>query len=729
MAESRQEVSGTIERLLFSNQENGFLIFALMLKKEQSIVVKGYFPSLQPGQDVRLIGSWVMHPKFGRQFEASECSVELPTSLFGLKKYLGSGLIKGVGKVYAERLVAHFGTEVLSIIDEQPHRLNEVTGIGEKRIDQIKTAWKDQKEISSLMVFLQDKGVPPSFATKIYKKYGQTAHAVLQENPYRLAEDIWGVGFKTADQIAQKMGFERHSIQRIKAGIVHLISSIANQGHLYIILEELKERSSELLEINQTEQSEKISAALHDLHTNEKIKLITYEGKHYITLSSFYFSEKGVATKFKNLLAHPSAYQFDIHAHYQRLRVPDDARQIILNEQQQRGVLACLQNKVTVITGGPGTGKTTLIKTLLSLLEKEHVRYKLAAPTGRAAKRMMEGTGRHAVTLHRLLDFDPSYMGFKHNEQNALALDILIIDEASMIDIFLAHALLKAIPLQAQIIFLGDIDQLPSVGAGNMLNDIIASNQIPVIRLTEIFRQAQNSLIIVNAHRINKGEFPITSSDSTKKDFFFIKEEKPESVMNHIKAIFTDSLPKLHILPSNLAVLVPMNRGIVGTYKINQDLQLFLNGESSQQQIMYGSTLYKRGDRVMQIKNNYDKSVFNGDVGYIEAIEIEDRTISVLFDQRTVVYEAHEFDELVLAYALSIHKSQGSEYDAVIVPLFMQHFMLLQRNLVYTAITRAKKLCIFIGQTKAIAMAIKNNKSIIRTTFLKQFLTTDLTCR
>jgi exodeoxyribonuclease V alpha subunit len=439
---------------------------------------------------------------------------------------------------------------------------------------------------------------------------------------------------------------------------------------------------------------------------------------------------------------------FDIEAIYQELRAGSGSQEstpdldnknldnknkefkknIELNEDQQRGILTCLQNKVTIITGGPGTGKTTLIKTLLGILDAQKQTYKLAAPTGRAAKRMQEGTGRYAETLHRLLEFDVSTMGFTKNEQNALKTDFLIVDEASMIDIFLAHALLKAIPFSTHLILIGDIHQLPSVGAGNFLSDVIASKVTPCIKLSIIFRQAQNSLIIINAHRINSGEFPTSQAENANRDFIFIKEQEPTNVQAHIENIIKKGLPKFGIKPADMAVLVPMNRGTVGTQKINFDVQQLLNG-GKQDQVMHAGITFKVGDRVMQIRNNYDKHVFNGDTGAIESIDTRDQLLHVQYPDKTVEYEFSELDELVLAYAISIHKSQGSEYPAVVIPLFMQHFMLLQRNLLYTAVTRAKKLCILIGQPKAVAMCINNNKGLARTTFLTAYLTSDLQCR
>ena len=722
MSQNTETISGTIARFLFQSEDNGFSVFVLESGR-QSITVKGYLPQVQSGQEVQLKGAWIFHKKFGKQFEAEQCIAVLPTTILGLKKYLGSGLIKGIGPIYAEKLVNHFGEEVLTIIDTTPERLQEVGRIGQKRIDQITKDWKDQREISNLMVFLQEKGISPALATRIYKHYRQDAMAVLTENPYRVAEEVWGIGFKTADEIASKLGIPPHAPQRICAGILHAISTATQQGHLYVEVTDLKKKTLEILELSN--QEELVKQALHSLYNKNKIKYITEDEKHYITLSQFYFSEKSLATKVKTLLERPSKHQFDLDTIYQELRVPKDG-DLALNEDQQKGILNCLQHKITIITGGPGTGKTTLIKKLLQTLDKEQIKYKLAAPTGRAAKRIIEGTGRFATTIHRLLEFNPQAMGFTYNETHALKLDYLIIDEASMIDIFLALSIVKALPEDAHLVLIGDINQLPSVGPGNVLNDLISSKLTACTRLTQIFRQAQDSLIVVNAHKINKGEFPVTFLPHARNDFKFIKEEEQEAVESHLKKILFIDLPKLGISRDDTIILTPMNRGLIGTHSLNHTLQGMLNPDPTPETVSFGGTTFKKKDKVMQIRNNYDKHVYNGDIGFIDSINKEDKELIVQYGEKLVAYDYDELNELVLAYAISIHKSQGSEYSAVIIPLFVQHFMLLQRNLVYTGLTRAKKVCYFIGQTKALAIALRNTKGTTRLTFLKKFLLGEL---
>ena len=719
-------LSGTVVRLLYNNTENGFTVFVVQTAQKKEITVKGCVATITPGERVTLRGAWVTHPKFGKQLEIHECTSQVPTSLIGLERYLASGLIKGIGKVYAKKLVDRFGHDVLTIIDEQPERLREVPGVGAKRLESIIAAWQDQRAISQIMVFLQDKGLSPAYAVRIYKKYGNRSIEKVTENPYVLAHEVRGIGFKIADSIAQNMGFAHDSIKRIIGGLLFCVQEAIGYGNLYCELDTLKEKTIILLELDHAQVSKKVSLAFHDLYEKQIISLVTHEEKHFVTLAQCYFTEKGIAQKIALLQENASRFSFEHDEVMKLLQSVDDG--ITLHQEQIKGIFSCVQNKVSIVTGGPGTGKTTLVKKLLAVLDKYNVTYKLAAPTGRAAKRMAESTGKRASTIHMLLEFDPRTMSFARNEQYTLKTNFLIIDEASMIDVYLANSLLKAVAHNTHVVFLGDIDQLPSVGPGNVLKDLIASNVVSCVRLQRIFRQAQDSLIVINAHKINQGEFPTASHDNAKKDFLLIKEPEPMLLKDRLVHIYRSLLPRHGIALNNAITLVPMNRGIVGTQVINDVIQEIVNS-GDKPKIMYGGTTYKVGDHIMQITNNYDKHVFNGDIGVIGAIDMKEREIEVIYPEKSVVYKSTEFDELMLAYAVSIHKSQGSEFDAVIVPLYMHHFTLLQRNLVYTAITRAKKLCILMGQTKAIAIGIKNDKGVDRKAFLKEYLTTDLKAR
>ena len=722
---NNETISGTIESFVYQNEETGFSIFKMSTSHDKSVTVTGSFHNIHAGESITLEGEWIFHPKFGKQFKASKYVIELPTSISGLKKYLGSGLIKGIGKTYAEKIVNVFKENTLKIIEEEPEKLALIDGIGKKRLEQIAKSWVEQKYIARIMVFLQDKGISTNYAIKIYKKYGHESIAIITENPYRLTEDIWGIGFKIADGIAQNIGFATGSIERVSAGILFTLKESASQGHVYQEISHLKQQAFSILELDPELHQNQMKTALKSLYDKDKIKVIAFEKQHFIALSALYGSEKGLAEKIKKIVSKKSKYTFNTNDLYKQMNQAPD---IALNEKQQDGILSCFLNKVSIITGGPGTGKTTIIKTLLSLLDTLHVRYKLAAPTGRAAKRMMETSKRHTSTIHRLLEFDASIMQFKKNEQNAIEADFVIIDEASMIDIFLAHSIFKAIPEDAHVVFIGDIDQLPSVGPGNVLLDMIKTESIACTKLTEIFRQSEHSLIVHNAHQINHSIFPSNAYEGCKKDFYFIKEEDPEQAFNRIKEIIQQKLPQHHIAIENSIVLVPMNRGSIGTQSLNHQLQELLNPYSGNEIYSTQGTTYKKNDKVMQIKNNYDKKVFNGDIGFIQEIDLENKTLFVSFYNVVVSYDFTDLFELVLAYSITIHKSQGSEYDSVIIPLFTQHFTMLQKNLIYTAITRAKKVCFFVGQTRAIAMGIKNTKQKERITFLHHFLTKDLSC-
>lgn len=718
---TQDTLRGTIKSILYKNDVEGFIICTLQINDNRTETIKGYIPHVTKGELISAQGSWEIHKKFGKQFVVSSFQKITPSSKEGLINYLGSGLIKGIGPVYAQKLVDLFSTRVLDIIEHEPEKLLMINGIGKARQELICTSFKEQKEISHIMVFLQDKGISSTYALKIFKTYGKNAINVIEENPYQLAEDVWGIGFKLADEIAQKLGIAKNSLVRVCAAILHIISTIQGHGSVYYNSEKIIIDLCDLLQLPTTEIENEIQQSLSLLQNQGKVKTIFYNEQRFLTTPYFYYAEKDLSAFIKNLL-HSPRKTIPIHDQqdlYKIVHFP-------LHEKQFDGLLKALSSGISIITGGPGTGKTTVIRSLLAALDAHNITYGLAAPTGRAAKRMMESTGREAVTIHRLLDFDPETKKFKKNEQSPIKQDFIIIDEASMLDVVLAHALLRAIRPESRILFIGDIDQLPSVGAGNVLYDMIESNIIPCTRLTMIFRQHEQSMIVLNAHRINNGKFPLVASEKVKPEFLFIEENDANHIPDHLKTIFHITLPQYDITPDQVMVLTPMHRGTAGTATLNMYLQNLLNDNNEKKIISSFGTTYKIGDRVMQLRNNYDKAVFNGDIGIIDAISQESGEIAIRFLDRIVLYDTHETQELMLAYATSIHKSQGSEYPAVIVITLMQHFRMLQKNLLYTALTRAKKLCLFIGEKRAIHIALKNTKNSERITFLKQYLLNEI---
>lgn len=706
-----EKIKCTIERITFQNPENGYSVLQTTIKgyrEEQTVV--GIFHEVTVGAVLTVEGNWHVDKRYGRQFAAEKWTEELPADIIGIEKYLGSGLVKGIGPKMAKLIVKHFGLETFEVIENDADRLLEVPGIGKGRVGKIRDSWEKQKDVKDIMVFLQGHGVSSTYAAKIYKQYGKDSIEKVQNNPYCLADDIWGIGFKTADGIAEKLGYEKNDSRRCRSGILYTLSKLSEDGHVYSEREQLIKSAKELLQADE----EPITQVLDQMIASEDLML----DEEAIFLPPFYYAEVGVANKLRRLIETPMGNIFDNGG-----TVTDDVSQrqgqIEYDEVQLSAIRKAIGSKVMVLTGGPGTGKTTTTLGIIASFETLGQRILLAAPTGRAAKRMSEATGKEAKTIHRLLEFNPAE-GYGRNDENPLDGDVLIVDESSMIDIILMNSLLKAVPLSMRLILVGDIDQLPSVGAGNVLRDIIDSGAVPVIRLTRIFRQAQSSRIVTNAHKINQGIFP-DISNGRQSDFFFIKDEDPEQAARDIVNIVKNRIPKAYGYSTNdIQVLAPMQRSVVGATNLNIALQEAINpvGDS----LSRGGFKYRRGDRVMQIRNNYDKDVFNGDIGTVEHVDMEERTLTVSFDCNSIEYEDSELDELTLAYATTIHKSQGSEYPVVVMPLLMTHFVMLQRNLVYTGITRAKKICIIVGTTKALAYAIHNMVVLKRNTRLKERL-------
>jgi len=708
------ELQGQLERITYHNEENHYTIARLKVKGRRDLVtIVGCLVSSTPGEVLRLKGDWDSHPKYGEQFKVVSYETVTPATVKGIERYLGSGLIKGIGPVMAKRLVNKFGLETLEIIENRVERLKEVEGIGEKRIDMISAAWAEQKEVRDVMLFLQGHEVSSTYAAKIYRQYGKDSIRIVKENPFRLADDIFGIGFLTADRIAGNLGIPKDSELRAEAGILYVLRKLADEGHVYYPYEDLVMESGKVLDI----EADIITAAMGRIASQKRIIL---EGGA-VYLSEFYAAEVGVAVSLKAVLAAAkSPIRFDRDA---AIKSVQEELKITLAEKQIQAVRESLDKKVMVITGGPGTGKTTIINSIIRIYRRAGQKVLLAAPTGRAAKRMSETTGFEARTIHRLLEFSPKENGFKKNEQDRLEADLIIIDEASMVDTILMHHLSRAVRPETTLILVGDIDQLPSVGAGNVLKDIMDSGRIPTVRLNEIFRQAKESMIITNAHRINSGEFPYITTDKDKlQDFFFVELEEPEKVLEMIVHMCRSRIPErfgFHPL-DDIQVLTPMHRGIVGASSLNAALQKELNASSDE--LQRGGRAFKTGDKVMQIRNNYDKDVYNGDIGRIASIDREAQEVTVSFEGRHVDYDFSDLDEIVLAYAVSVHKSQGSEYPVIVMPLLTQHYLLLQRNLLYTAITRGKRLVVIIGTKKALGIAIRNNKQQLRYTRLKERL-------
>ncbi len=715
------DLNGQIERITYANEDNGYTVARLKVNGHRDLVtIIGNLMGPTPGEILSMRGEWTRHPKYGDQFRVVEYRSQVPATVYGIRKYLGSGLIRGVGPKIAERIVDRFGEETLNVIEEKIEDLSQVEGIGKKRISMIRKAWDDQKEIREVMLFLQSHGVSSGYATKIFKQYGNESIPVVQENPYRLATDIFGIGFVTADRIAEKLGFGKDSPVRAEAGILYVLNQLADEGHVYYPYEPLLQKCREILGVERCVledafgrvESEKL-IRIEDLNED----LAQYrENNKAVYLTQFHVCESGIAQRIRILASVPKSLSMPDAA--DALEQVQQRLSIRLAPNQIQAVRAALENKVMVITGGPGTGKTTIINVVLRMLVQTGARFFLAAPTGRAAKRMSETTGQPAQTIHRLLKFSPGKGAFEKNYDDPLDCDVLIVDEASMIDTVLMHHLLKAVPATATLILVGDVNQLPSVGAGNVLGDIIASGAVTVVALKEIFRQARESRIVVNAHRINRGRMPVLDHNNPKNDFYFIEKEEPEAVLDILLRLVRERIPgRFGFDPvDDIQVLTPMHRGLIGAGNLNAELQQCLNPKG--ETVVRGQRTYRTGDKVMQIRNNYDKTVFNGDIGRIVAIHPDDHEAVIRFDSREVVYEFTDLDEVTLAYAVSVHKAQGSEYPAVVMPVLIQHYMLLQRNLIYTGITRGRELVVLVGTRKAMAMAIRNDRTRKRFTRL-----------
>lgn len=698
-----------VERITYQNPDNGYSVLKAHVKGYNDLVtVVGNLLDANVGSVLLMEGNWKLDRKFGQQFVAEKWEETLPATVYGIEKYLGSGLIKGVGPKFAKRIVTSFGANTLQIIEDTPDRLTEVPGIGDKRIEMIRKGWEQQKEIKNIMLFLQGHDVSTAHAAKIYKTYGNESIQIIKDNPYKLADDIWGIGFKTADQIAAKLGFGTNDYVRCRSGLLYTLNQLSDEGHTFAGQEQLLQAGCKLLGAEEMA----ITAALSTMLQSNDLIL----DDEAIYLPAFYYSEAGVAKKLLDLAAAPGRKSVPESIDVHQL---EDATGVQYDEVQREAIVKAAASKIMVLTGGPGTGKTTTTKGIITAFQSFGFDVLLAAPTGRAAKRMTETTGLESKTIHRLLEFKPPE-GYQRNEENPLECDVLIIDECSMIDIILMYNLLKAIPSHIRLILVGDVDQLPSVGAGNVLRDIIDSGSIPVIKLTRIFRQAQNSSIIMNAHRVNTGKFPDITTRRTS-DFFFIEDEDPEHVATQIVDLVKSRLPSHYkVTPTDIQVLTPMQRGVVGAVNLNVALQEALN--PGDECLRRSGIAFRKSDKVMQIRNNYDKEVFNGDIGIVTALDTEDRELTVDFDGRAVVYDTTELDELVQAYAITIHKAQGSEYPIVVMPVLMTHYVMLQRNLIYTGITRAKKLLVLVGSKKALFYAVEHLTVTKRNTKLRERL-------
>ena len=702
-------LAGLIERVTFHNEETGFAVLRVKVKGRRELAtVVGSLATVSAGEWITAQGRWIRDSEHGLQLNATFLECTPPTSREGIEKYLGSGMIKGIGPGYAKKMVEKFGEEVLTVIEKSSAQLEEISGIGPERRRRIKEAWKEQRAIREIMVFLHSNGVSTSRAVRIFKTYGEQAIETVRANPYALAKDISGIGFKTADQIAEKIGIPKDSIIRARAGISHCLLEATNSGHCALPKEMLLDAAKGLLLVDEA----LIREALDRLLVNREL-VEEQIGEHALVfLPALRATEIGIAAKIHAMCSMPSTHPaIDIGKAIEWCEKKTGTE---LAASQKEAIKKACESRVLIITGGPGVGKTTLINSLLLIFRAKRIKCLLCAPTGRAAKRLGDATGLEAKTIHRLLEFQPASGGFTRNEERPLQCDLLVVDETSMVDVQLMHKLLKAVPANAHLIFVGDVDQLPSVGPGMVLANLIESGVVPIVRLTEIFRQAAKSHIITNAHRINEGRMPEFGDKTQESDFYFVEREEPETIQSTLIRLIKERIPaKWGFDPiGDVQVLCPMNRGSLGAREMNLQLQNALNPQRPDEpRVERFGWQFRIRDKVIQTENNYDKEVFNGDIGRIKAINPDEREVAIQFESREVIYDFGELDEVSLAYAISIHKSQGSEFPVVIVPVAMQHYMLLQRNLIYTAITRGKKMVVLIGQKKALGLAVRNNRT------------------
>jgi exodeoxyribonuclease V alpha subunit len=712
-------LEGEIQHIVFYNPLTQYVVAKLKSPTEPAqVTVVGLLGQLSPGERVALSGAWQEHPKFGRQFTADSCEQRLPASENGIRRYLGSGLIKGIGPALAQRLVEHFGCSVLDVLDQEPQKLLQVEGVGPKKLDSIKASWEKQREIREVILFLQEHGVPATFAGRIFQHYGADSVRKLKQNPYDLAYEIRGIGFRTADSMAKKLGFAPDSPQRLEAAIVYCLFQESEQGHLFCPRQELLDKVAKMLDL---EQEAPLQLGLQSLQEKKKILLQDLPEQDIqaaVFLRHFYRWEVEIARRVQELMQHPG--NVPEKKLLQVVSQLQSQKGLILSQEQQQAVKESCLHKFYIITGGPGTGKTTLTRFIVQALSRLQLKFKLAAPTGRASKRLAEATSRPAQTIHRLLGFTPGE-GFEKGADKKLTADVLILDEASMLDCHLFLQVLRALPLSGSLIMIGDAHQLPAVGPGNVLQDLLQSEVVPSLELRQIFRQARESMLVVNAHRINQGKLPVPSSkQAPEADFFWVQQEEQEKVQQMILHLVCQRIPQVYGLDprGDIQVLSPMHKGQVGTAELNRLLQERLNPGPAPGLNSRGAVL-RKGDRILQIRNNYEKNIFNGDLGWVLEVDEQAGELIAGFEGQRISYEQAELDELAHAYCLSVHKAQGSEYPAVIIPLLTQHYLLLERNLIYTALTRAKQLGVLIGGKKALGMGLNNQKSHLRNTHLR----------